>query len=365
MVPPQRGAGCQLCPRLPTALGFQMRPPFWKTHRAICMISLLMVRFWYVFFTGSNLSSLRVLVLNFVLVSILLFGGKRHCPKLNSYGLIPIVCTFSYLPRQRSLKARRKLPWGQRLPVFWWSSFGMSEWLWPGFHVRFSPVSTSLTLSPSFRKKRCNPSNYNMTSSERGWTFYPARMLPDFAINIAGDNQSIMFFDAATCASVNKNIDVTPIAIYEHVVVCLCDACECVGRNNCRRTYPRSTFCQFGLGCLGHHLHVFLFSEPPYFFSSFFFVSTHSFYPDTRYHLTINENFQQLSANIKTERCADATVHNSFPFFYFACSFSAFWQASNPFRRFLKAVYMSTDEVSQRAKFFAPPFARSVSALHS
>jgi hypothetical protein len=34
----------------------------------------------------------------------------------------------------------------------------------------------------------------------------------------------------------------------------------------------------------------------------------------------------------------------------------------------LKAVYMSTDEVSERAKsfrVFAPPFARSVSALHN
>jgi len=33
-------------------------------------------------------------------------------------------------------------------------------------------------------------------------------MMPDFSINIAGKQQSVMFFDAATCASVVTKIDV-------------------------------------------------------------------------------------------------------------------------------------------------------------
>ncbi len=33
-------------------------------------------------------------------------------------------------------------------------------------------------------------------------------MMPDFSINIAGAKQRVMFFDAATCASVVTQIDV-------------------------------------------------------------------------------------------------------------------------------------------------------------
>jgi hypothetical protein len=33
-------------------------------------------------------------------------------------------------------------------------------------------------------------------------------MMPDFSVNIAGLKQPVMFFDAATCASVDTRIDV-------------------------------------------------------------------------------------------------------------------------------------------------------------
>jgi hypothetical protein len=33
-------------------------------------------------------------------------------------------------------------------------------------------------------------------------------MMPDFSVNIAGLKQPVMFFDAATCASVDTKIDV-------------------------------------------------------------------------------------------------------------------------------------------------------------
>ena len=47
-------------------------------------------------------------------------------------------------------------------------------------------------------------------------------MLPDFSINIAGDNQSVMFFDAATCASVVGTIDVVQnVVIYYFIVMYL------------------------------------------------------------------------------------------------------------------------------------------------
>jgi hypothetical protein len=65
------------------------------------------------------------------------------------------------------------------------------------------PISSSL-----YRESKCNPQDFDKSSSQRGWTFYPTRMMPDFSINVAGQQQSVMFFDAATCASVVTKIDV-------------------------------------------------------------------------------------------------------------------------------------------------------------
>jgi hypothetical protein len=45
-------------------------------------------------------------------------------------------------------------------------------------------------------------------------------MLPDFSINIAGMNQSLILFDAATCASVTATADVFfNLILYPHVFV--------------------------------------------------------------------------------------------------------------------------------------------------
>jgi hypothetical protein len=65
----------------------------------------------------------------------------------------------------------------------------------------------------SFSNKKCSPTDFDKTSSASGWTFYPARMLPEFSINIAGKNQSVMLYDAATCASDVMHADVSfPLA---------------------------------------------------------------------------------------------------------------------------------------------------------
>jgi hypothetical protein len=48
-------------------------------------------------------------------------------------------------------------------------------------------------------------------------------MLPDFSINIAGDNQSLILFDAATCASVTAIADVIfHLILFPHVCVIFC-----------------------------------------------------------------------------------------------------------------------------------------------
>ncbi len=82
----------------------------------------------------------------------------------------------------------------------------------PRMPLLFFLKSTQYLLS--LRTSNCNPKNFNNTQSSLGWVFYPTRMLPDFSINIAGKNQSVMFFDAATCASVVGTIDVLQDVVF-------------------------------------------------------------------------------------------------------------------------------------------------------
>ena len=93
----------------------------------------------------------------------------------------------------------------------------------PKFTVRSAGCLPRIYFLFFHRNVKCNQPNFNMTRSFRGWSFYPTRMLPDFSINIAGDNQSLILFDAATCASETAIADVIfHLILFPHVCVIFC-----------------------------------------------------------------------------------------------------------------------------------------------
>ena len=63
----------------------------------------------------------------------------------------------------------------------------------------------------------CDPKS----ASYSAWTFYPTRQLYDFSINIAGNDQHLMFYDAATCASTVTTVNVL---LWLHLSVPVSDA---------------------------------------------------------------------------------------------------------------------------------------------
>ncbi len=71
-------------------------------------------------------------------------------------------------------------------------------------------------------------------------------MLPDFSINIAGDNQSLILFDAATCASVTAIADVI-----SHLIVSACVRHFLSGFFNWTFSNSCARCCQLGHRCFG------------------------------------------------------------------------------------------------------------------